>query len=211
VLAGLTAAAQGQDLYKSRTEMLQAEAANKQANASIINALANYGKSEAEVAKLGEETREKQAHNDLLEAETYYKKRAQYQGYQAAHRPKPSSASQYTMRAREAAPERLASHQVEDDGLRWPTLLRGPAYDEIRRAIDELWRNRTADDSGAGSQNCVRIAAALDALKAALVENISRYRATDYLAARKFLDGAALEAQEPIKAVSEMVDKVAGR
>jgi hypothetical protein len=210
-LAGLAATARGQDLYKSRAEMLQAEAANKQANASIIHALADYSKSQAEVAKIGEEVRLMQANNDLREAEVFYKKRAQYHEYQAAHRPKPASPGQQAARARQLAPERLASYQVEPDGLRWPTLLRFPSYDTSRRQVDRLWQNRTLENSGAGSQSCVLIVAALDQLKAALLENIDRYGSSDYLAARKFLSALALEAQEPIVSVSDMVDKVAGR
>jgi hypothetical protein len=191
--------------------MFNAEAAAKAANATVINAVAGFNKSQAEVTKLLQEAREKSAQNDLLETDVFYKKRAQYDAYRAAHRPKPSSPSEHIFRAQKAAPERLAAHQLQKDGLRWPTLLSAPVYEAARCAIDELWECRTPEDSGAGSQNCVRIVAALEALKAALLENISRYRPSDYLTARKFLDGVAVEAQDPVKSVSDMVDKVAGR
>jgi hypothetical protein len=213
VFAGLAAGASAQDLYKSRAEMLNAEAANKQANATIISAIAGYDKTQAEIAKLGQEIREKGAQNDLLETEVYYKKRAQYHEYRAAHRPKANSPDGYTALARGAAPARLTSYQLGSGPgeLRWPTVLKGSDYDATRREIDGLLKSRTPEDSGAGSQNCVDIVARLDVLKTELRDNIRRYKSHDYLAARKFLDAVALDAQEPAFSISGTVDKVAGR
>jgi hypothetical protein len=213
VLAGLTAAASAQDVYKSHAEMLNAAALNKQADAAIIGAMATYDKSQAESAKIHQEIREKAAQNDLLETETYYKKRAQYQAYWETQRAKSTSPGEYAQRARRAAPAQLSSYQVDSDSgaLRWPTLFNSAAYDSLRRRIDELLDRRTRDDSGAGSNNSVTALAVVNALKTALRDNVRRYAASDYLVARKFLDAVAREIQRPAGPDAQTIDRVAGR
>jgi hypothetical protein len=213
VLVAPACAARAQDLYKSRAEMLNAAALNKQADAAIINAKATYDKSQAETAKIHEEIREKAAHNDLLETETYYKKRAQYQVYRDAQRPKPVSPGHYAERARRSAPAQLTSYQFDSESgaLRWPTLFKSATYDSLRRRIDDLLESRTLENSGAGSQNSVTAMAVVDALKTALRDNVRRYAAGDYLVARKFLDAVALEVQRQPAPAAETLDRVAGR
>lgn len=213
LLVVLASAASAQDLYKSRAEMLHAEAANKQANASIITAMALYEKTQAEIARLNQDTREKYSTNDLLEAETFYKKRAQYHTYQAAQRPKPEQAKEYVAQARAVCAARNTGPQLAGPSgdISWPTLLKTPKYDTICRQIDTLLRHRTAENSGAGSQNCVEIVARVEWLKGTLRENIRRYSSIDYLTARNFVDAVALEAQKPLGEPDvEALDKVAG-
>jgi hypothetical protein len=213
VLAGLARGAIAQDLYKSYAEILNAAALNKHGDAAIITALATYGKSQAEAGKIVQEIREKAAQNDLLETETFYKKRAQNQAYRDSQRAKSKSPGDYAERARRAAPVQLSSYEIDSKSgtLRWPTLFRSAAYDSLRRRIDELLQNRTLDDSGAGSQSCVKTLAVVNALKTTLRDNVRRYAASDYLIGRKFLDAVALEAQRPAIPAAETVDRVAGR
>lgn len=214
VVAGLAAGASAQDLYKSHAEMISASALSKQADAKMVEAAATYGKAQAEVAKMVQEIREKAAHNDLLEAETYYKKRAQYHAYRAGQREKSISAETHAKIARQAAPTALVSYHFDRESgeLRWPTLLKGGAYDTLRRRVDGLLESRTREDSGAGSENCAQVLAVLSALKSALRDNIRRYTSTDYLAARNFLAGVAVEVRRPFaRADAETLDRVADR
>ncbi len=211
-VAGLATSASAQDLYKSRAEMLTASALDKQADATMVQAMATYGKAQAEVAKMLQEIREKAAQNDMLETETYYKKRAAYHAYQASRHEKSISAETHAKIARELAPAALVSYHFdrESGNLRWPTLLTGAAYDSLRRRIDGLLETRTREDSGAGSENCAQVLAVLATLKTALRDNIRRYTSADYLAARNFLAGVAVEAQRPIaRKDAETLDRVA--
>lgn len=213
LLVVLASAASAQDLYKSRTEMLHAEAANKQANATVITAIALYEKTQAEIARLNQDTREKHATNDLLEAETYYKKRGQYHTYQSSQRPKPEQAKEYVAPARAVSAVRTTAPQqgTPSGAVSWPTLLKTPTYDTICRQIDTLLKYRTPENSGAGSQNCVEIVARIEWLKGTLRENIRRYSSIDYLKARNFVAAIALEAQKPLgEPKVETLDKVAG-
>lgn len=213
LFAGLSNWAGAQDLYKSRAEMLKAAADNKQANAAIIQAMAHYGKTSAETAKLHQETREKAVQNELLEAKVFYEKRAAYDAYRAARRTERPSASDHTERARRLVRGRPISYQQAGQTglLRWPTLLKGGVYASMRKQIDGLLKSRTQEDSGAGSQNCVDTLAYVDSMKDKLRGNIRRYKAGDYLVARKFLDNIAAEAQQPFLSMKETLDKIAGR
>lgn len=213
----LASAARGQqqDPNIGRAAVMQAEAAHKQGNAAMVNAAAAYEKAQAEIARLWQDTYEKAVQNDLLEAEVYYKKRAAYHAYQATRRSKGESAHNHSMEVRAAsstvrtaAPPQLAKPA---ESLKWPTVFHTQGYDALRRQVDKLLASRTAENSGAGSLNCVAIVERVDALKRALRENIRRYSATDYLAARNFVEAVAAEAQRPVvPRAKETVDKVAG-
>jgi hypothetical protein len=211
----LASAARGQqDPNLGRAAVMQAEAAHKQANAAIVNAAAAYEKAQAEIARLHQDTYENAVQNDLLEAEIYYKKRAAYHAYQATQRPKGEYPSKHGTQARTASTVRtLAPQQLArpSESLRWPTVFHTQSYDTLRRQVDSLLAQRTPKNSGAGSLNCVAIVDRLDALKRALRENIRRYSALDYLAARNFVEAIAAEAQKPVAPrAKETLDKVAG-
>ena len=198
------------EVYRSRAESFNAEAANKQANAAIINAMANYGKASAEAGKINQETREKSAQNDLLETKVYYEKRGLYHAYKETHKVTRATSEQYAEWAKKAGPTRIAADQlwIKPGYLRWPSMLRHDDFAVARGQIDTLLDQRTPTNSGAGSDNCVQIAAQVDALKSALAAKVKQFKATDYLAARRFLDNIALEAQnpaEPPRAYSSVV------
>ncbi len=213
LLLGASAATSAQDtkdvveIFKSRAEVVQAEALHKQANAAIINADANHRKARAEVRKIDQETRKLSTENDLLEAKVHYDKRAMYHTYQAAHRPKPSTPEQYAQRAREAAPTRLSSYQLwsKPGYVRWPSLLLHNDYVHIRSQIDHLCLQRSPADSGAGSQNCVDLQTNLDQFKTALGAKIKSYKPADYIVAKKFLESLSRETQFPVDVAADQV------
>jgi hypothetical protein len=185
------------EVYRSRAEVIHAEGQNKQANAAIINAAANHMKARAESSKLHQETRKLSAENDRLETQVYYDKKAMYYAYQDAHKPIRSTPEQFAERARQYAPTRLSSYQLrtQEGAIRWPSLLMHGDYAEARSRIDYSFARRTTADSGAGSQNCVELQSRIDTLRESLRNNLKRYKPVDYLAARKFLDSLAYEAQ----------------
>jgi len=215
LLAVFTTYAGAQDVYKSRAEMLNAEAASKQANAAIIGAIANYEKSAAEAAKLGQEIREKAANNDFLETEVYYKKRNQYHAYhaaQAAARQAAKAQTEPVKHVNRAVSARIVTETANGKAAKvmWPTLFKAAGYEVTRRHIDALLASRTPEDSGVGSLNCVETMTCLDDLKTSLRSNIHRYSSHDYLAARRFLEMLSQEVQMPMLEVPETLDRVAG-
>lgn len=216
LLAAIATQAGAQDLFKSRAEMLNAEAANKAANAAVIGAIANYEKSSAEAAKLGQEIREKAANNDFLETEVFYKKRAQYHAYhaaQAAARQAARSQQEPVKHVNRAVSARMATETASGKPAKvlWPTLFKAASYDVTRRHIDALLASRTPEDSGVGSLNCVDTMTCLDELKSSLRSNIHRYSSHDYLAARRFIDMLSQEVQLPVLEVPATLDRVAGK
>jgi hypothetical protein len=87
-------------------------------------------------------------------------------------------------------------------------MLRHDDFAVARGEIDELMNQRTPTNSGAGSDNCVQIAAQVDALKSVLAAKVKQYKPTDYLTARRFLENITLEAQnaaDPPRTYSSVV------
>jgi hypothetical protein len=197
------------EVFKSRAEVINAEAQNKQANAAIINAQAVYMKSHAESQKLHQETREKSAQNDLLETKVFYDKRGMYHAYKEAHKAKASTPEQHASRAAQAAPDRMSNAQlwIKPGYVRWPSMLRQADYAKQRGQIDGLFAQRSPDDSGAGSQNCVELQAQIDGLKTVLASKVRQYKPADYLAAKKFLEALAVEAQYSVDNYGQLASK----
>ncbi len=225
VFATLASVAHAQaDPNLGRAALMQAEAANKAAHASLINSAAVYEKAQAEIARLYQDTYEKAVNNDLLEAEVYYKKRAAYHAYHAAQRVKPDVPTRHMTQARTASTGGVSTggaspmagsaaqpYALSAQGIRWPTLFNTSNYASVRYQIDNLLKNRTPENSGAGSQNCAEIVSRLAALKRTLRENIRNYHSLDYLTARNFVEAVEDEAQKPLAPQpKETLDKVAG-
>jgi hypothetical protein len=210
---GLAAVASAQEtkdvveVFKSRAEVVQAEALNKQANAAIINADANHRKARAECRKMDQETRKLSTENDLLDAKMFYDRKALHYAHKAAHKRQTSTPEQYAQRARQAAPTRLSSYQLwsKPGYVRWPSLLLSVDYADIRSQIDHLCLQRSPADSGAGSQNCVDLQSSVDQLKTALGGKLKSYKPADFIAAKKFLDSLALEVQFPVDLAADQV------
>jgi hypothetical protein len=214
LLAGVATQLQAQDLYKSRAEMLNAEAASKQADAALIHAAADYEKAAAEAAKLRQEIREKAANNDYLETEVFYKKRAQYHTYHEsrdAARQAARAKTEPVKNVNRAVSTKIVTQAAsgKPGEVIWPTIFKAAAFDPTRRNIDALLASRTPEDSGVGSLNCVSILSGLDDLKTTLRKNIYRYSSHDYLAARRFLEMLAEEVKMPVLEVPETIDRVA--
>jgi hypothetical protein len=187
------------EVFKSRAEVFAAEAADKQANASIINAMGNYAKARAEAARIDQDTRKARAENDFLEAKVFYDKRSLYHAYKETHKVSRPSTQEYADLARRLGPSRLASYQLwaKPGYLRWPSLLLNQDFAEVRSQIDDLFAIRQPQTSGAGSQNCVDIQERVSEMKSTLTSKLASYKPVDYIAAKKFLEGLALEAQLP--------------
>ena len=210
-VAGLAASASAQDLYKSRAEMLTASALDKQADATMVEAMAHYGKAQAEVAKMIQEIREKAAQNDMLETETYYKKR----GVSCL-------SGQPTREIGLGRNLRQGRSQIGSGGTGFLSFRSRVGQSSLANAADRRRvrcpaapHRRAARNPYAGGQRrrvgeLHQVLAVLNTLKTALCENIRRYTSADYLAARNFLAGVALEAQRSIARKDvETLDRVA--
>lgn len=106
------------------------------------------------------------------------------------------AAYQKDMAAR-AAPHRLSSEQFDrqNNVITWPGVLRDSMFDESRYELDKLFAARTAQNSGAGSDNCAAIEKETDKMLKIVGEDINNLDVDQYITARHFITSLAYEAR----------------
>jgi hypothetical protein len=199
------------NFYKSRTEVLTANASNQSAFGAVLSAQATYIKAqgdylksqaEAFVAiqnglKTQQETHGLRLDNSLKHADVFYKKRGAHEQYRTAHprdRVSPGEkAAEAKAEAAPGTPARAASLQLTDNGkITWTHILMDDRFAENREEVESLFRTRTG---GFGSEDCYRIKMVTDEMKETLRSIIREVPPGDYLVATRLLDGLASEAR----------------
>jgi hypothetical protein len=132
-----------------------------------------------------EQARKVYIENQLKATQTYFEMRRYNDEARRAQRSTPLSMEQYVRLAREQAPEGLTSTQLDPltGMVSWPAPLRAPAYAQFRRRVERLFQDR-ASGYVASSDMQQAIQDFQDALK----RDIDKLPASDYVAAKKFLD-----------------------
>jgi hypothetical protein len=97
--------------------------------------------------------------------------------------------------AAKCSPQRLNVTQLGTDGrIEWPDVLLADNYSQVRQSLDQLFHDRA---DGATNQREIRKAIESQATKmqAQLKARIGQYPATDYIAAKNFVQGLRVEGQ----------------
>jgi len=102
--------------------------------------------------------------------------------------------------ARKQAPDRLGDHQYERGlgRLNWPVLLQDGLFAEERAILDSAFAARTPGDAGVSSGFSTGVRQLTTNMQNKLQANIAGLNQMEYLAAKKFLAGLAIEAQQPL-------------
>ena len=79
--------------------------------------------------------------------------------------------------------------------IAWPTSLDVPRFSAFRNRLDSQFAERSADNSGVGSQNFRDIWSVTKQMKHRLRVHLREYDTTSYIAAKKFIDSLAYEAR----------------
>lgn len=131
--------------------------------------------------------------NELRATQVYFEKRRYNQDYRHANRSRPLSLEQYTRIARELAPDRLQTSQLDPftGQINWPAPLLRPEYDDLRGHMETLFQARA---SGA-ILSYGEVRAACNDFLGTLLSDIHTFPQTDYIQARNFIASLAYEAQ----------------
>jgi hypothetical protein len=183
---------------KGSADIGKAQAAIVTAQASVI---ANAASTNAAVAKAVddlERIRTIMLDNDLKEVKAFYDRRKMYADYRAQHAAQRADKDDLARRAKPST-DRASAYQV--DPLRgrifWPSVLKREEFADARAEIDDLFAQRKSRQAGLGSNFCRQAKSLTFAMRNQLREMMDEVAPSDYLAARKFLDTLALEAQMP--------------
>jgi hypothetical protein len=166
----------------------------------------NYNTS---LANINNQTAYSQAlDNSVKRAQAYFARKevnrqARMQGYQ---RP---SAEDIARFAAERAPGRLAGYEYAASlgRLSWPSVLEDQAFAAERTRLDQLFAERTVNDSGLGSANHRQVERISEQMAAKLKSRIRDYSPSEYSAAKSFIKRLERESLEPLTPTSGLALK----
>jgi len=197
-----TALAAGQsplDAYlKGYAEIKKAGAAWITAHAAVIKAMADANLTNAKALQTIEQTRTVALDNNLKAATTFYEKRKLNEAYRAMNaedRPTREDLARY---AKATLPDRPTNYQLEPvrGTIQWPEVFQREQFLAGRVQLDFLFAHRSTTN-GPSSEACQQAQKAVTAMRDELRAILREMSPAEYLAARKFLDSLAYEAQFP--------------
>lgn len=95
-------------------------------------------------------------------------------------------------------PAGLTSSQLDPSTgqIQWPTALAATAFDGQRQSLEALFALRT--QASANAELTAKVVKAVNEMKSTLRAKIREIPTADYLEARRFLDGLAVESRSPV-------------
>jgi len=193
--------------YKARAEAINASVGHKTAYGALLTARAGHIKAQGEYIKnradafvatqngrkIGQEIFSMKLDNSLKRAEVFYKKRNLYHAYRKTHRRKRSSPGELASRAKKGLPAQLTSHELSSNGrIWWPRVLMGQQFAANRAMLDAIF---ASGSYGFSSEESCDVKNLTDDMKTKLKSLIKEVSPTDYLAAKRLLQGLAHEAR----------------
>lgn len=195
----------GQSVVNNQAELGYASASIMQSQADIIRAQAEMVKAQAAAAEswarvreMQEKTRSLALDNNLKYAKTFYDKRKLWEEHKTLHPRDQVTPEEINRYSRSNLPKRLESYQLGSRGITyWPAVFERPEFAEERDEIDRLFKQRQPRDAGPDSDFYREVHEATDSMRDDLRRIMKELSPAQYVAARKFIDGVAREAELP--------------
>ena len=193
--------------YKSRAEVVNANAGQQAAYGAILTAQAAHIRAQGEYLKnradafvaiqngrkIQQEIHAMKLDNSLKYAETFYNKKKLYEAYRVAQRKRRPSPGETKLAKKSVAPARLTSHHLTYDGnISWPYALMNERFAVNREKLESIFVARSC---GSRSQDYHEVKTTTDKMKKTLKSMIRDFSAVEYLAAAKMLAGLGTEAR----------------
>jgi len=147
----------------------------------------------SEAAKNYEQARRDYIENRLKATQAYFEARSYNDSYRRNQRSAPLSMDQYVRLARQQAPDRLSTSQLDPftGTINWPLALKRPEYGEHRERIERLFSARAQRTELVHGQ----IAKAVEEFSLVLKADVATFEQPEYIVAKNFLDSLAYESQ----------------
>ncbi len=141
--------------------------------------------------------------NHNLYVRKYFENQEINRQYREKYAPVPPTKEEWLRVTEAALPDRLTAEQYDASTGRlvWPHILRTDEYRAFRERIDDLFANRTPDNSGNGSPSQRELATLIDGMKMLLKNNIDTVSSSQYASSKWFLLSLDYEAQLPLKSI----------
>ena len=146
-----------------------------------------------------EQAKTQEIQNRLRWTETYFEMRKVNREAQAAERGPPVTKEQAMRMARDNAPRRLVSTELDPvtGHIGYPPVLMDEPYVDYRARLDKLFAQRAASGGSMAYSDFRAIQTTVTDFIDSLKSRVKDYPASDYGRARTFLDSLAHEARMP--------------
>ena len=153
----------------------------------------------SEAAKNWEDAKTKEIDNRKQWTETYFDMRRTNREARKAEEGPSVTHDQAVRFAKNAAPPRLTSAQLDPvtGHIEYPLVLTDSEYTPYRKDLDKLFADRAASGGSLQYEEFQKIQGTVSKFIEALKQNVSRYPAGDYGRARVFLNSLANEPRFP--------------
>jgi len=188
-----------ESLIKAEAEAIRSRAELVAAEAKMVKATGETAKRRAQTRQILEECRDKALDNDLKTAETFYQRREVREKYREPRSRKRLNPERLMILAKMRVPQRPTSSSFSslDGKVRWPAVLRRDQFEHLREQVEKALAQRTAGNSGVGS-DCYRdMSRATDQLQALLKAHIREMSQMEYIHAKNLIKSLAYEAHFP--------------
>ena len=166
--------------------------------ADVVRSAGAYNLMTSQAFKNYEDARQKNIENRLLWTQTRLEmRRLNDEIRRAQYERDKSTAEQLAQRARDAAPKRLTSSELDpiEGYVAWPRLLSTPEFADLRRTLDGLFQQRATTKAAVGNDAYLLIRHRVDEMRGRLQKLITAVPPDDYMDARRFLESLAYEAR----------------
>jgi hypothetical protein len=147
-----------------------------------------------------EEAYSRAIENSVAVTKAYYERRELHDEYMRKYGPKPLIGEARKKAIEYYQPKKLSASEfnAQTGTLTWPHILRQEQFAPIKNQIDEVFSQRTFENSGDGSVTHRQIYSLCNALSGMLRENISRVTTDQYIDAKEFIRSVELEGRSTV-------------
>ena len=186
---------------QSKTDAIGAFDGLRQGLESVVRAASQSSSSGPSSPLVDSQTAQSMSYDNQIKAtNTYFQKRQLNRSYRQAERGPQYTAAEYRKWARERAPDRLNSSQVDryTGRINWPVVLKGESYRKRREQLDQLYASHTAGGGGMNTSEYAKIQRLSKEMQTQLKDEIKDLTPEQYSYTRKFLEGLRYEARQGV-------------
>jgi hypothetical protein len=129
----------------------------------------------------------------------FFERRRINQEYRESQRRPRATSEQLARFAADGMPTRSSGSQIDSitGEVSWPFVLQAPEFDEYRKTLDELFKDRAVTGSVMGRDPYLKTRDTTDAFEKAFRAQIRELRPNEFTEGRQFIEMLRYESRQP--------------
>lgn len=163
---------------------------------SAIQAAGQYNLMTAQGAVYAEQARSADLDNRMKATETYFQMRQVNRAAREAERGPRPTPEDWVRFAKQREPKPLTTSELDpiSGSIQWPEIPLADIYAPYREELEKLFAERSAVGGSLGTTNFDKINSTSNAMLKELKKHIKEYSPSNYMVARRFVEGLGFEA-----------------